>query len=61
METIITAMKNPLGEINSRINETEGQRCELENRMIEQTVAEQNFKKKNDKKLRQFKRPLAQY
>ena len=39
-------MKNTLGGINSRITEAEEQISELEDRMVEITVAEQNKEKR---------------
>ena len=48
-------MKNTLGGINSRITEAEEQISELEDRMVEITVAEQNIEKRmkrNEESLR---------
>jgi len=44
-----TEMNNTLKGINSRITEAEGQISDLEDRMVEITVVEQNIKKKNEK------------
>ena len=46
----ITEMKTTLEGINSRITEAEEQTSDLEDRMVEFTAAEQNKKKKNEKK-----------
>ena len=43
-------MKNTLGGINSRITEAEEQISELEDRMVEITVAEQNKEKRMKRK-----------
>ena len=44
-------MKNTLEGINSRITDTEEQRSDLEDRMVEFTAVEQNKEKKmNEKK-----------
>ena len=45
----ITAIKNTLEGINSRISEAGEQISELENKMVEITYEEQNKSKKNDK------------
>ena len=42
-------MNNTPEGINSRITEAEGQISDLEDRMVEITVVEQNIKKKNEK------------
>ena len=42
MNNTITEMKNTLEGINSRITEAEGQRSELEGRMVEITAEKQN-------------------
>ena len=42
MNNIITEMKNTLEGINSRITEAEEQISELEDRMVENIVMEQN-------------------
>ena len=46
MNNTITEMKNTLEGINSRINEAEEQRSELEDRMVEITATEQNKEKR---------------
>ena len=53
-------MNNTVKRINSRIAEAEEQISDLEDRMVEITVAEQN-RKKNEKKRRQPKKPLGQH
>ena len=53
-------MNNTLEGINSRITKAEEQISDLEDRMVEITVAEQN-RKKNEKKRRQPKKPLGQH
>ena len=45
-----TERNNTLEGINSRITEAEEQINDLEDRMVEITVAEQNIKKKNERK-----------
>ena len=54
-----TEMNNTLERINSRITEAEEQINDLEDKMVEITSAE--HRKKNEKKLRQSKRPLGQH
>ena len=49
MSNTITDIINTLEGINGRITETEEQISELEDRMVETTAEEQN-KKKNEKK-----------
>ena len=46
MNNIITEMKNTLEGINSRITEAEEQISELEDRVVEINVTEQNKEKK---------------
>ena len=43
-------MKDTLGEIKSRLNDTEEQSSELEDRVAEITDAEQKERKQNEKK-----------
>ena len=50
MKNTITEMKNILEGINSRLNDTEEQISELEDRAGEITAAEQKKRKKNEKK-----------
>ena len=50
MNNAITEMKTTLKGINSRINESEGWKSDLEDRMVEFTAVEQNKEKKNEKK-----------
>ena len=50
MNNTITKMKTTLEGINSRITEAEERISDLEDRMVEFTAAEQNNKKKNEKK-----------
>ena len=59
MNNTITEMKNTLEGINSRTTEAEEQVSELEDRMVEITVAGQRIKKKN--KWRQSERLLGQH
>ena len=47
MNNTITEMKNTLEGINSRTTEAEEQVSELEDRMVEITVAGQRIRKKN--------------
>ena len=49
-KNIITEMKNTLEGINSRLNDTEEWIRELEDRVAEITAAEQEKRKKNEKK-----------
>lgn len=58
MSDKITEMKNTLEGIYSRINEAEKWICELEDRLVENTVMEDS--KGKMKKLGQFKSPLGQ-
>ena len=51
-------MNNTLEGSNSKITEAEEWVSDLEDRMVEVTVAEQNIEKKNEKEWRQPKRPL---
>ena len=44
-------MNNTLSGSNSRITEAEEQINDLEDRMVEITVAEQNIQKKNEEKM----------
>ena len=48
MNNTTTEMKNTLEGINSRITEAEEQISELEDRMVENTVMEQNNNFKNE-------------
>ena len=48
MNNIITEMKNMLEGINSRITEAEEQISELEDRMVENIVMEQNNNFQNE-------------
>ena len=50
MNSTITEMKNTLEGINSRINEAEEQRSDLEDRMVEFTAGEKKKRKKKEKK-----------
>ena len=50
MKTTITEMKNMVKGINSRPGDTEEQISELEDRITEITPAEQEKKKRNEKK-----------
>ena len=45
----INRIKNSLEGINSRITETEEQISDLEDKIVEITIAEQNKEKKNEK------------
>ena len=58
MNNTITEMKNTLEGINSRTTEAEEQVSELEDRIVEITVAGQRIKKK---KKRQSERLLGQH
>ena len=60
MNNTTIGRKNILEGINSRITKAEEQISDLEDRMVEITVAEQN-RKKNEKKRRQPKKPLGQH
>ena len=60
MNNTTIGRKNTLEGINSRITKAEEQISDLEDRMVEITVAEQN-RKKNEKKRRQPKKPLGQH
>ena len=51
-------MNNTLEGSNSKITEAQEWVSDLEDRMVEVTVAEQNIEKKNEKEWRQPKRPL---
>ena len=61
MNNKITEMKNTLEGINSRITEAEEQLTELQDRMVEITVMEQNKEKRMKKKLGQSQRHLGQH
>ena len=50
MNSTITEMKNTLEGINSRITEAKERISDLEGRMVEFTAAEENKRKKNEKK-----------
>ena len=58
MNNTISEIKNTLEGINSRILEAEERIRELEDQMVEITVAEQNKEKKNEKNGGQSQRPL---
>ena len=49
MNNIIYEIKNSLEGINSSITETEEQISDLEDKIVEITIAEQNKEKKNEK------------
>ena len=58
MKNTITEVKNTLEGINSKVNDSEEQISELEDKAMEITATGQ--KKKNEKECVQFKRPLGQ-
>ena len=60
MKNVITEMKNTLEWINSRLNDTEEQISEQEDRVVEITEVEQKKEKRILKKWRQLNRPLGQ-
>ena len=61
LKNTMTGMKNTLEGMNTRINEAEEWISELGDRLVDITDAEQNKKKKNEKKGGQFKGLLGQH
>ena len=54
-------MNNTVEEINSRLTETENQINYMEDRMVEITATNKEYRGKNEKKRRQPKKPLGQH
>ena len=61
MKNTINEIKNSLEGIKSRITEAEEQMSDLEDKIVQITIAEQNKEKKNEKNWGQSQRPLEQH